>query len=338
MDARGGDPSRVKICVFGAGAVGGYLAGYLQTGGNDVSVIARGAHLAAIRADGLTVETPDSSITVRLSATDNPADLGPHDVVLVTVKAPALPAVAATIAPLLGPETPVAFLMNGIPWWYFHAHGGPLDDRHLARLDPDDALRRAVGPRRAIGGIFWPACSVPAPGVVRLLTGAGSGTVFGEPDGNITPRIEALAAAFRTASLPVTVVPNIRDLIWQKLAFNLSAGPMSVLTQSPVRATHEEPALIDCSRRMLAEAKAIALAMGHRLDIDAERVVATNTKLAHRPSILQDLEAGRPMEIDALYTVPLELARLMSIKTPTLDLLVSMITVKARAAGLYASA
>jgi 2-dehydropantoate 2-reductase len=162
--------------------------------------------------------------------------------------------------------------------------------------------------------------------------------VFGEPDGSITPRIEALAAAFRTASLPVTVAPNIRHLIWRKLAFNLSAGPMCVLTQSPVRATHEEPALIDCSRRMLAEAKAIALAMGHRLDIDAERVVATNTRLAHRPSILQDLEAGRPMEIDALYTVPLELARLMGVKTPMLDLLVSMIRVKSRAAGLYSPA
>ena len=185
---------------------------------------------------------------------------------------------------------------------------------------------------RAIGGIFWPACFVPAPGVVRLLTGAGRGTVFGEPDGSTTPRIEALAAAFRAADLPVTVAPNIRELIWQKLAFNLSAGPMCVLTQSAVRATHEEPALIDCSRRMLAEAEAIALAMGHRLDIDAERVVATNRQLAHRPSILQDLEAGRPMEIDALYTVPLEMARLMNVATPTLDLLVSMIKVRARAA------
>jgi 2-dehydropantoate 2-reductase len=335
MDPCGGDPARVKICVFGAGSVGGYLAGYLRRGGNDVSVVARGAHLAAIRANGLTVETSDSSITVKLSATDNPADLGPQDAVIVTVKAPALPSVAATIAPLLGADTPVAFLMNGIPWWYFHAHGGGFDDRRLPRLDPDDALWRTVGPDRAIGGIFWPACSVPAPGVVRLLSGASGGTVFGEPDGKATPRIEALAAAFRAAELPVTVAPNIRQLIWQKLAFNLSAGPMCVLTESPVRATHEEPALSDCSRRMLAEAQAIALAMGCRLDIAAERVVATNTRLAHRPSILQDLEAGRPMEIDALYTVPLELARLMNVPTPTLDLLVSMIKLRAGAASLY---
>jgi 2-dehydropantoate 2-reductase len=328
----------MRICIFGAGSVGGYLAGYLARSGADVSVVARGAHLAAIRADGLTVETPDSTTNVRLPASDNPADLGTYDAVIVTVKAPALPAVAATIAPLLGRDTPVAFLMNGIPWWYFHAHGGAFDNRRLPRLDPRDALWDAIGPHRAIGGIFWPACAVPAPGVVRLLTGAGRGTVFGEPTGSTTPRIEALAAAFRAAGLPVTIAPNIRELIWQKLAFNLSAGPMCVLTQSPVRATHEEPALIECSRRMLAEAEAIALAMGYRLDIAAERVVATNTQLAHRPSILQDLEAGRPMEVDALYTVPLEMARLMGVATPMLDLLVSMITLRARAAGLYPQA
>jgi 2-dehydropantoate 2-reductase len=325
----------MRVCVFGAGSVGDYLAGCLARSGGDVCVVARGKHLAAIRTSGLTVETPETTFTAKLPASDSPADLGPQDAVIVTVKAPALPSVAATIAPLLGPDTSVAFPMNGIPWWYFHAHGGPFDGRRLPRLDPGDALWRAVTPERAIGGIFWPACSVPAPGIVRLLTGAGRGTVFGEPDGSTTPRLEALAAAFRAAGLPVTMAPNIRELIWQKLAFNLSAGPMCVLTQSPVCATHQEPALIACSRRMLAEAEAIAFAMGYRLDIDADRVVATNTRLAHRPSILQDLEAGRPMEIDALYTVPLEMARLMGVATPTLDLLVSLIRLQARAARLY---
>ncbi|HET7879619.1 MAG TPA: 2-dehydropantoate 2-reductase, partial [Acetobacteraceae bacterium] len=222
----------MRICVFGAGAVGGYLAASLAQGGSDISVIARGPHLEAIRANGLTVETSDTSINARISASDDPAALGPQDAVIVTVKAPALPAVATTIAPLLGPTTSVAFPMNGIPWWYFHAHGGPLDGRRLPLLDPDDALWRTVGPERAIGGIFWPACSVPAPGVVRLLAGASGGTVLGEPSGKATPRIEALAAAFRAADLPVTIAPDIRTLIWRKLAFNLSAGPMCVLTES----------------------------------------------------------------------------------------------------------
>ena len=321
----------MRICIFGAGSVGGYLAASLARGGTDVSVVARGAHLSAIQSNGLTVETPEGSFTARVAASANPADLGPQDAVIVTVKSPALPAVAASITPLLTRDTPVAFVMNGIPWWYFHPH----EDRRLPRLDPGNALWNTIGPHRAIGGVFWPACSVPAPGVIRLLSGAGRGTTFGEPDGSISARIDAIAAAFRAASLPVTITPDIRELIWQKLAFNLSAGPMCVLTQSPVRATHEEAALIDCSRHLVAEAEAIAAAMGFQLNIDIDRVVATNTQLAHRPSILQDLEAGRPMEIDALYSVPLDLASLYGIATPTLDLLVAMIKVKARAAGLY---
>jgi 2-dehydropantoate 2-reductase len=325
----------MRICIFGAGSVGGYLAGFLSQGGVEVSVVARGAHLAAIRADGLRVETPDGSVTAHLPASDDPATLGPQDAVIVTVKAPALPSVAAMIPPLLHEHTLVAFVMNGIPWWYFHRHGGELDARRLPRLDPDDALWRSVGADRAIGGIFWPACSTPAPGVVRLLSGAGRGTVFGEPDGSTTPRITALANAFRAAQLPVMIADNIRTLIWQKLAFNLSAGPICVLTETPVAATHTESALIACSGRMVAEAEAVAHAMGITLDLDMRQIESINTHLQHRPSILQDLQAGRPMEIDALYSVPLDMARLMGVPTPTLDLLVSLIKVKARARGLY---
>jgi 2-dehydropantoate 2-reductase len=327
----------MRICVFGAGAVGGYLAGYLSRGGAEVSVVARGAHLAAIRANGLTVETPDESLTVRLAASDDPADLGPQDVVLVTVKAPALPEVAATIAPLLGSDTAVAFIMNGIPWWYFHAHGGAEEGHQLPLLDPGGALWRTVNPDRAIGAVFWPACSVPSPGVIRLLTGAGGGTVFGEPSKTTTPRLEALASAFRSSGLPVTLTEDIRALIWRKLAFNMSAGPLCVLTETPVMDTHTEPALIACSAQLLREAIAIAAAMGITLDMDMKRIAAANRSLAHRPSILQDLTAGRPMEIEALYGVPLEMARLAGVPTPMLDLLVSLIKVKARSKGLYPS-
>jgi len=325
----------MRICVFGAGSVGGYLAAHLARGGAQVSAVARGAHLAAIRANGLTVETPDESLTVRIAASDNPASLGQQDMVLVTVKAPALPEVAATIAPLLGSDTAVAFVMNGVPWWYFHAHGGPLDGRQLDSLDPNGALWRTIGPDRAIGAVFWPACSVPSPGVVRLLTGAGSGTVFGEPSNALTPRLQALADAFRAAALPVTLTQDIRALIWRKLAFNLSAGPLCVLTETPVLDTHAEPALIQCSGAVLAEAVAIAAAMGITLDMDIAAIAETNKRLAHRPSILQDLTAGRPMEIEALYGVPLLMARLAGVPTPMLDVLVGLMKVKARARGLY---
>jgi len=228
--------------------------------------------------------------------------------------------------------------MNGIPWWYFHAHGGALDDRQIPSLDPGGALWHAVNPARAIGAIFWPACSVPRPGVVRLLTGAESGTVFGEPSNAMTPRLEALDAAFRAGGLTVKLTKDIRALIWRKLAFNLSAGPMCVLTETPVMDTHTEAALIDCSRQLLTEAIAVAAAMGVKLNLDIPAIAEMNKTLAHRPSILQDLTAGRKMEIEALYGVPLEIARMAGVPTPMLDVLVGLIKVKARARGLYSAA
>jgi 2-dehydropantoate 2-reductase len=325
----------VRICVFGAGAVGGYLAGFLARGGAEVSVVARGAHLAAIRANGLCVETPDETVTVRVAASDNPADLGAQDAVLVTVKAPGLADVAARIAPLLGPDTSVAFVMNGIPWWYFHGVGGKRDGDAIPLLDPNNALAGAIGVRRAIGGVFWPACSVPRPGVIRLLTGAGRGTSFGEPNGSASPRLDTLATAFRAATLPVTISDNIRALIWHKLVFNLSAGPMCVLTQSAVKETHTEPALIATSRALVTEALNLAEAMGYKVDLDLDQIEAMNTKLAHRPSILQDLEANRRMEIDALYSVPLQMAEAADIPMLTLTTLAALIRVKARERGLY---
>lgn len=348
----------MRIGIYGAGAVGGYLAGFLARGGAEVSVVARGPHLAAIQADGLRVETPRESLTVRVRASDNPAQLGPQDAVLVTVKAPGLPEIARRIGPLLGQETAVAFVMNGVPWWYYYGlpmHRSALFSRppsektggkgkgvssveapaHIPLLDPDRALERTVGFRRVVGGVFWPACSVPRPGVVRLLSGAGRGTSFGEPDGTSSVRLQTLAEAFHAADLPVTLSSCIRALIWHKLVFNLSAGPMCVLTESAVNATHTEPALIAMSRALLAEAMALAAAMGFPVEIDVEQVVAANMRLAHRPSILQDLETRRRMEIDALYTVPLRMARAAGVPMPSLELLAGLIRVKAGERGLY---
>ncbi len=320
----------MRICVFGAGAIGGFIAGYLARAGSDVSVVARGAHLRAIQANGLTVEAPDERFTVRIRASDDPAALGQQDGVLVAVKAPSLPHVAGTIAPLLGEDTPVAFLTNGVPWWYFHGHGGAMDGHRLPLLDPDDVIWRAVGPRRTVGGIAWPASSVPEPGVVRVMSPKSRATVLGAPDGVTTPGIRALEQAFLAADLPVIVETQIRDRIWEKLAFNLSAGPMCVLTETPVRATHEEAALIETSRRVLAEAAALIRALGRSAVLDVEHIVSINTALGHRPSILQDLVAQRPMEVDALYNVPLQLADLTGTPMPTLALLAALIRVKVK--------
>ncbi len=322
----------MRICVFGAGAIGGFIAGYMARAGLDVSVVARGAHLAAIRANGLTVEAGDDSFTVKVRASDDPAGLGVQDGVLVTAKAPALPAAARAMAPLLAEDTPVAFLTNGVPWWYFLGHGGRLDGTRLPMLDPGDTILNAIG-RRTVGGIAWPASAVPAPGVVRVREPQGSATVLGAPDGVTTPGIRALAGAFEAAGLPVTIETNIRDRIWEKLAFNLSAGPFCVLTETPVCDTHEEAALIAASRRVVAEATALIAALGRHAVLDVERMVRINTTLGHRPSILQDLMAGRPMEVDALYNVPLQLAGMVGVAMPTLELLAALIRVKVKARG-----
>ncbi len=325
----------MKICVFGAGSIGGYLAGFLAKSGATVSVVARGAHLKAMQEKGLIVEQPEGPpVHSTPRATDDPAKLGPQDAVLVTVKAPSLASIADGLVPLLGPKTSVAFLTNGIPWWYFIGHGGKDDGRSLPLLDPGDRLRKIVGPERVVGSVVWPASSVPSPGVVRIR-GHSRGTFFGRPDGTTTPEIEALAEAFRKSGLPVTVTPKIRDTIWEKLAFNLSAGPMCVLTRSPVMATYEEPVLVETSRKLMAEAQALIKAMGCAPDFDVERVVGVNTKLGHRPSILQDLMAGRSMEIDALYSVPLELAKWAGVSMPTLSMIAAMIRVRAREERLY---
>ena len=319
--------------MFGAGAIGGFIAAYLARAGFEVSVVARGAHLQAIRAHGLTVETSDETFTVPLRATDDPAALGRQDAVLVTVKAPALPHVAGQLPPLLQADTPVAFLTNGVPWWYFHGHGGTWEGRRLPLLDPGDAIWSAAGPR-TIGGIAWPASAVPRPGVVRVGRPKARATLLGAPDGVTTPGLAALAAAFQASGLPVAVEPRLRDRIWEKIAFNLSAGPMTVLTETPVEATQAEPALVDASRRLLDEVAALSAALGCRATVNADAVVRMNATLGHRPSILQDLLARRPMEVDALYTVPLQLAELTGTPMPTLALLAALVRAKAATLGL----
>lgn len=323
----------VRICVFGAGAIGGFIAGYLARSGAEVSVVARGAHLRAIQANGLTVDATDERFTVPVHASDDPAALGPQDAVLVTVKAPALPTIAPMLAPLLGPDTPVAFLTNGVPWWYFHGHGGPMDGHRLPLLDPGDVIWTAVGPR-TVGGIAWPASAVPEPGIIKVMRPKSRATILGAPDGVTTPGIEALAEAFRAADLPVAIETRIRDRIWEKIVFNLSAGPMTVLTETPVAATHEEPALIEASRRLIAEATALVAALGCHATIDPEAIVTLNTTLGHRPSIQQDLLARRPMEVNALYTVPLQLAEMTGTPMPTLQLLAALIRTKIKPLGL----
>ena len=324
----------MKLCIFGAGAIGGHVAARAFKGGADVSVLARGASLAAIRANGLTVRAADGEVRFNPAASDDPEKLGPQDAVLVTVKAPGLAAVAATIAPLLGPETPVAFIINGIPWWYFLRHGGPLDGRRLPRLDPGEALHSAVGPDRVIGGVVWSACTATAPGIVEVATRTNR-LALGEPDGSISPRLQSLAALLTAGGLPTEASPDIRRTVWQKLVLNLCSTPMAVLAEAGPNLLYHEPACADAVRRIAAETEAMAAALGRPIAVDAEAQLAAGRNLAHLPSMAQDLRLGRPMEVAAMFDAPLELARLAGVETPTLDLLVALARLRAKAAGLY---
>jgi 2-dehydropantoate 2-reductase len=322
----------MKICVFGAGAIGSHMAVLLARAGAQMSVLVRGAQLEAIRARGLELHLDQNVLHADVQASDDPSQLGPQDAVLVTVKSPALGAAAQSIAALLGPETPAVFLQNGIPWWYYHGHGGASEGRRLPAIDPGDALWNSVGPQRAMGGVTSSPCTMLAPGVVKV-TGGNRPMTLGEPDGSLSPRLRALEEVFRAAGFPVQATPRIRDAIWSKLALNLGSGPMSVLIPLPLKTLYTEPACIEARLRVLDEVAAIAKAMGCPITVDHGMEFPRNSP--HVPSIGQDMQAGRKLEIETMFQAPLQMARECGVPTPTLDLLVAMATLKARDAGLY---
>ena len=323
----------LKICVFGAGAIGGHLATRFAANGAELSVVARGAQGAAIAANGLVVRTPTETLTCR-PRIGLPAELGPQDFVVIATKAPALPAVAAAIAPLLGPETAVVFAMNGVPWWYFHAHPGPHANRRVRAVDPNDAIWQAVGPTRAIGGVVYSSCEVTAPGEIKV-DNATSRLVLGEPDGRMSDRLAEIAAALRGPAMIADVTDDIRTALWTKLLMNLSSGPIAVLTSSAPKDYLTDPATEGAIRALYAEGRAVAQAFGCTPVVDVDRALHFSRQMTHRPSILQDLDLGRPMEIDGIYGATLELARLAGTPTPMLDLLVALVKLRAGAAGLY---
>ncbi|MBL0919942.1 MAG: 2-dehydropantoate 2-reductase [Hydrogenophaga sp.] len=313
----------MKVCVFGAGAIGGVLAAYLARGGADVSIVARGAHLAAIRDKGLTVRAADETLQAPLRASADPAELGVQDVVLVTVKTPALPQVAEAIAPLLGPKTAVVFVMNGIPWWYFDRHGGTFDGHRIESLDPGGAVRRAIGIERTLGGVIYTASTVVEPGVV-ITEHRENRLVIGEPDNSSSDRAEALAAVLRAGGIGGEVTQDMRSMVWGKLVGNLSTAPLCMLSRLGMRDTLADPVVRAAALQLAQEAIAVAQALGCTIKVPAEATVERLAKMVHKPSILQDMELGRPMETVSLLTVPRELARLAGVATPTMDLVISL--------------
>ncbi len=327
----------MRICIYGAGAVGGHFAARLGAAGNDISVVARGAQLEVLRARGVTLIAGEERVSVRVRASDRPAELGAQDWVLVTLKATALGALAEGLAPLLGPDTAVVFCQNGIPWWYAQglsaARPAPPD---LARLDPGGLVVRAVAPERVVGGVIYSANEVLEPGVIRNNTAGSNTLTIGDPDDRASGRVAALRAALEAAHIGSPPAADIRKVVWAKLTLNLGSSILCLLAEVTVAELMADAALAALRAKLSAEGRAIAAAHGVTLEAAAPRPgPALAAPARHKPSMLQDYERGRPMEIEAQVLAPLAFARAAALAVPTLEALAPLAAHKAAAKGLY---
>jgi 2-dehydropantoate 2-reductase len=319
----------MRIAVVGAGAVGSVVAGYLlEHGRHEVSLLARGAHLAAIREQGLTLETRGRRLHSRPRASDIPADLGPQDLLFVTVKAHGLPGLAPELAPLLGPQTLVVSAQNGIPWWYFHGHAGPEAETPFAPVDPGGIVWRGIGPERALGCVIYLPAHLEAPGVahhdgsLRLILGAPRA-------GDHADALAALAGALNESGIETKVTDRIRHGLWAKLLFNSASATVSVLTGGTIGQMVSGPGMRDIRNRLMRETLAVAHAWGVDLVDTIETQPASGANAAgHKPSMLQDYEARRPLELDAIVTAVIDLAQRRQVAVPTTQMLWSLVLVK----------
>jgi 2-dehydropantoate 2-reductase len=316
----------MKICVYGAGAVGGLMAAWLARAGQDVSVVARGAQLEAIRRDGLRVRSKDRTDSFRIRADSDPARLGAQDYVLVTVKAQSLTGVAASIAPLLGADTSIVTAMNGVPWWF--------RGMHLESLDPGGVLSRAMPAQRIVGCVIHLAASTPEPGLISH--NMGSKLIVGEPGGRNTARTRRIAEALGAAGFEVVVSEAIEKEFWVKLLGNVSFNPVSALTTTTADRLIASEEVKAYMVAIMREVLAIGRAVGVDADIDPEARIDMARALGRfKTSMLQDLEAGKPLEIDGLLAGTLEIARKAGVRAPFTESLYGLIRVRAQATGQY---
>lgn len=324
----------MKVCIYGAGAIGGYLGVQLARAGADVSLVARGAHLETMKANGLKLLIGDEEHVVQPRCTDNPVELGPQDFIIICLKAHSIAGVIDAMKPLIGPHTRVVTAVNGIPYWYFYKHGGTYENSTLESIDPGGRQWRELGPERAIGCIVYPATEIEAPGVVRHVY--GDRFPLGEPSGEKSEDVERLSALFVKAGLQAPVLDRIRDEIWLKLWGNVCLNPISALTHATLDVICSDPATRALSKAIMLEAQSIAESFGVKFRVDVERRIEGARKVgAHKTSMLQDLERGRPMEIDPLVTVVQEMGHLTGIPTPALDNVLALTAQRAKIAGLY---
>jgi 2-dehydropantoate 2-reductase len=324
----------MKVCVYGAGAIGGYMGALMQRAGAEVSFIARGPHLEAMRRNGVKIVRDDGEIVAYPQCTDDPSELGPQDYVIIALKAHSVPGVVDAMEPLLGNDTGIVTAVNGIPYWYFYKHGGAYEGSTLESVDAGGKQWGTLRPERAIGCVVYPATEVVEPGVIRHIY--GDKFPIGEPSGQRTARVERLSELMSAAGLRAPVLDNIRDEIWLKLWGNLCFNPISALTCATLDVIASDPGTRAVARSMMLEAKAIGDKIGVNFRVDVERRIdGAGAVGAHKTSMLQDLERNRPMEIDPLVTVVQEMGQLVGAPTPTLDIVLALVRQRARSAGLH---
>jgi len=324
----------VKVAIYGAGAIGGFLAVKLAQAGADVTIIARGPHLAAMQANGITLKSGEKSVTLRLNCVEDPGEAGAQDYVVVTLKAHSLPGAAPQIARLMGPETTLVTGINGIPYWYFYGIESPWRDRPVESVDPGGALWQHLHPSRVLHAIVYPAAEVTSPGVIEH--GYGDRFTLGEPDGSRSARAEALSRLMIEAGLKAPIRPRVRDEIWVKLWGNMAFNPISALTGSTLDRITGRPDLRATCRAMMLEGRAVAEALGVRFAIDVDKRIEGAAEVGvHKTSMLQDLERGRPMEIDALLGAVVELAGLVEQPVPLSAAVLALLRERAGLAGCY---
>ena len=323
----------MKICIFGAGAIGGYMGVKLAQIGTDVSLVARGPHLDAMKKNGLRLIEGESDLTVPVEASENPEDLGFQDYVIITLKAHSVPSIIERVRPLVNEKTTIVSGVNGIPWWYFHKIGGEFEGTKLASVDPGNVQWESFGPSKVLGCVVYPAAEVVEPGVIKHIE--GNRFSLGEPDGSKSDRALKLSKVLNEAGLKAPVRPKLRDEIWVKLWGNLSFNPISALTHATLDVLCTDIGTREVARKMMLEAQSIAEKLGVKFPINVDRRIDGGAAVgAHRTSMLQDLDQGRPMEVDALVTSVQELGRITNTPTPVIDIVLSLIKLRAKSANL----
>ena len=323
-----------RVTIVGAGAIGGWLGVHLAQAGCNVSALARGETLAALRQHGLRLHQGGELRQLPVNAAGSAAELGAQDLVVIAVKAPSLASVAATIGPLIGPDTVVLTAMNGVPWWFFEGFGGALAGTPLQAVDPDGSIAQAIPGRHVIGGVVHVSCSVDAPGEIRHHF--GNGLILGEPSGQSSERMTALVALLQRSGIAATASQQIQKDVWYKLWGNMTVNPVSALTGATTDRILGDPLVRDFISAVMLEAKAIGERIGIPIDQQPEDRHAVTLKLgAFKTSMLQDVQAHKPVELDALVTVVRELGQLTGVPTPFTDALLGLSRLQAQTLGLY---